>query len=81
MRHAPDATVRLVIASGADHLRLCIEDDGPGLPVDAEGAALRDGGRGLADMVTEAELCGASVRSGRRDDGIGTSVTFDWPAF
>ncbi len=80
MRHAPDATVRLVVAAGADHLRLCIEDDGPGLPVDTEGVALRDGGRGLADMVTEAKLCGASVRSGRRDGGIGTIVTFDWPA-
>jgi signal transduction histidine kinase len=80
VRHAPDATVRLVVATGADQLRMCIEDDGPGLPVDFESVALRDGGRGLADMMTEAELCGASVRSGRRDGGIGTTVTFDWPA-
>lgn len=78
IRHAPAAAVRLTVTRRSDRVRLGIEDDGPGLPVDAGLGA--EAGRGRADMATEAALCGATVRSGRGEGGIGTRIDFDWPA-
>ena len=76
-RHAPAATVRLAVARQAGCVHLAIEDSGPGVHVDrAAGPA----GRGLADMATEAALCGASVRSELGNGGLGTLIAFDWPA-
>jgi signal transduction histidine kinase len=80
MRHAPAARVRLLVASGPERVRVTIEDDGPGVRPDAASSALEEGRRGLADMVTEASLCGASLRSSRGEAGTGTIVAFDWPA-
>ena len=76
-RHAPAATVRLAVTRQAGCVHLAIEDSGPGVHVDrAAGPA----GRGLADMATEAALCGASVRSELGNGGLGTLIAFDWPA-
>jgi signal transduction histidine kinase len=77
-RHAPAATVRLTVTRGAGRVRLSIEDSGPGVP--AGKARVTEAGRGLADMTTEAALCGASLRSSRGEHGIGTLIAFDWPA-
>jgi signal transduction histidine kinase len=77
IRHAPGAAVRLTVATGSGSVRLSIEDDGVGLPVDVGRGSER--GRGLADMATEAALCGASIHSGRGERGIGTVIAFDWP--
>ena len=80
VRHAPTAQVRIVVSSGPDRVGLSIEDDGPGISPGVERAALEDGRRGLADMATEAALCGASLRSGLGKHGSGMVVAFDWPA-
>lgn len=80
VRHAPSAQVRIVVSSGPDRVALSIEDDGPGISPGVERAALEDGRRGLADMATEAALCGASLRSGLGKHGSGMVVAFDWPA-
>jgi signal transduction histidine kinase len=80
IRHAPSAHVLLLVASAPDRVRLTIEDDGPGASPEALQAARIQGRRGLADMVTEASMCGASVRSGRGETGVGMVVAFDWPA-
>ena len=79
-RHAPTASVRMLVASGPDRVRMTIEDDGPGLPVATDGRASANGHRGMIDMATEAELCGATLRTGRGDGGVGTLVAFDWPS-
>jgi signal transduction histidine kinase len=79
-RHAPTAAVRLTVATGAARVRLSIEDDGPGAPPEVATAALEEGRRGLADMATEAALCGASLRTGRGEGERGMIVAFDWPA-
>jgi len=78
IRHAPAADVRLTVARRTDCVRLSIEDTGAGLPVVAPPPG--EGGRGLADMATEASLCGASLRSGPGHAGGGTLIAFDWPA-
>jgi signal transduction histidine kinase len=80
IRHAPSARVRLLVASAPDRVRMTIEDDGPGASPEALHAARIQGRRGLADMVTEASMCGASVRSARGEAGVGMVVAFDWPA-
>jgi signal transduction histidine kinase len=77
-RHAPKAAVRVSVATGAESVRITIEDDGPGVPSDAGRSP--DAGRRLRDMATEAALCGGRLRSGRGERGIGTLVAFDWPA-
>jgi signal transduction histidine kinase len=78
IRHAPGSAVRLTVTRTAECVRLSIEDSGPGVSTDAEPASPT--GRGLADMATEAGLCGASLRSARGPDGVGTLIAFDWPA-
>ena len=78
VRHAPAATVRLTVTRQPRCVRLVVEDSGPGVPVGE--ARVSDAGRGLVDMGTEAALCGASLRSGRGNGGIGTAIAFDWPA-
>lgn len=78
IRHAPATVVRLAVTRRADRVQLSIEDTGPGVPPNAE--RVSEAGRGLADMATEASLCGASVRSGHGEGGVGTLIAFDWPA-
>jgi signal transduction histidine kinase len=76
VRHAPGAVVAIAIEASAVRVRMSIVDDGPGLRRDA---AWRDSGRrGLADMVTEAAACGATVDVEPGDDGRGTAVRFAW---
>jgi hypothetical protein len=78
VRHAPGAmtTVSVRVRPGA--VRLAIEDDADGPPID-EAAAARSGRRGLADMRAEARACGAELVVGRGADGRGSAVLFTWP--
>jgi signal transduction histidine kinase len=80
VRHAPGASVSVRLATSAGHVRLRIEDDGDGTPID-EAAALRSGRRGIADMRAEARACDAAIEVGRGPGGRGTSIGFAWPAF
>lgn len=80
VRHAPTAHATLALSSSAELVRLSIADDGGGAAPDPGPAAgRRSGGRGLADMVTEAALADASVRIERGARSHGTVVTFEWP--
>ena len=83
IRHAPGSQATVHIRVGAEHLRLVIADDGPGMPAEIGRTAATAGRRGLADMVAEASGSGASLqvdRGGASADEPGTTVTFDWPA-
>jgi len=79
VRHAPLATARVRVGVQPDRVRLEIEDDGDGLPVD-EAAATRSGRRGMADMRAEAVVCGASLEIGRGGLDRGVAIRFRWPA-
>jgi signal transduction histidine kinase len=78
IRHAPGSTVLVNVTASAAAVRLRVEDDGDGPPVD-EGAAMRGGRRGIADMRAEAGACGATLQIGRGRDGRGTAVELRWP--
>ena len=78
IRHAPGSLARVSVASSARSVRLRIDDDGDGPPVD-EAAATRAGRRGIADMRAEAKACGARLEVGRGEAGRGTSVELAWP--
>ncbi len=78
VRHAPGSHARATVGAEATAVRLRVEDDGAGPPVD-EAAATRSGRRGIADMRAEAAACGASLEIGRAEAG-GTVVAFRWPA-
>jgi signal transduction histidine kinase len=80
IRHAPAASVRLVLGADPGRVRLVITDDGPGLPPEADRVAAASGRRGLADMRAEAGGCGGSVVVEAAGPGGGTVVHFDWPA-
>jgi two-component system sensor histidine kinase KdpD len=71
-------------------VRLKIEDEGPGLPVERERAldaftriegSDRKGGAGLGLAIVKgfAEAMGASVTGGNRDGGQGASFTLRFP--
>jgi signal transduction histidine kinase len=77
--HAPGASVRVAVAVTPAAVRLAVEDDGDGPPVD-EAAAARGGRRGLADMRAEARACGGALEVGRGPGDRGTAVRFRWPA-
>jgi signal transduction histidine kinase len=79
VRHAPGASVAVRVAVTPTHVRVHVEDDADGPPVDEAGAARR-GRRGLADMRAEAQAAGASLELGRGPDDRGTAVTFRWDA-
>ena len=79
VRHAPGSHARVALAASARTVRLRVEDDADGPPVD-EAAALRAGRRGIADMRAEARACGARLELGRGADGHGTAVDLTWPA-
>jgi signal transduction histidine kinase len=78
VRHAPGASVSVGLVADATHVRLRIEDDGTGPPID-EAAAARGGRRGLADMRAEARACGAALDVGRGPGDAGTAIGFRWP--
>jgi signal transduction histidine kinase len=79
IRHAPTATARVAIIATASRVRLRVEDDGGGPPID-EVAALRGGRRGIADMRAEAHACGGVLELGRGAGDRGTAVELRWPA-
>ncbi len=78
VRHALGSHARVSVAASARSVRLRVEDDGDGPPVD-EAAATRAGRRGIADMRAEARACGARLDVGRDADGRGTAVELAWP--
>ena len=78
IRHAPGSSALVSVTASAVAVRLRVQDDGDGPPVD-EAAALRGGRRGIADMRAEARGCGASLEIGRGADGRGTAVELRWP--
>ncbi len=78
IRHAPGAAVVVSLAAQPDAVRLSIEDDGDGPPIDAAAAA-RAGRRGIADMRAEAQACGAALEIGRGREDRGASIRFRWP--
>ncbi|MEO5964958.1 MAG: hypothetical protein ABIR11_05790 [Candidatus Limnocylindrales bacterium] len=79
VRHAPGATVAVGIVMTPAVVRLRIEDDGDGPPID-EAAAARSGRRGIADMRAESRACEAVLEIGRGSGGQGTLIAFRWPA-
>jgi signal transduction histidine kinase len=79
VRHAPGSRAVVSVTASARAVRLRVEDDGDGPPVD-EAAATRAGRRGIADMRAEARACGARLEVGRGVDGRGTAVELAWPA-
>ncbi len=78
VRHAPGAVTTVSVRVRPSAVRLAIEDDADGPPID-EAAAARSGRRGLADMRAEALACGAELEVGRGADGRGSAVLFTWP--
>ncbi len=79
VRHAPGAAATVTIGVLPATVRMTIEDDGDGPPID-EAAAARSGRRGVADMHAEARACAASLEIGRSAGGRGTAVQFRWPS-
>ncbi len=80
--HRPGA-IRISAAASGDHLRLTVEDEGPGLPADAaEGKNSADGGIGLSNMQKRLEqLYGSGCRlqlSNRADGGLRVTVDLPW---
>jgi signal transduction histidine kinase len=78
IRHAPGATARVTVAASPAGVRLRVEDDGTGPPID-EAGALRNGRRGIADMRAETRACGASLLVGAGSGGTGHAVELRWP--
>ena len=78
VRHAPGRTARVRVVASGSIVRLRVEDDGDGPPVD-EAAAMRGGRRGIADMRAEARACGAVLDIGSGAGGRGTAVELRWP--
>lgn len=79
IRHAPGATTGIRVTVLPATVRLRIEDDGDGPPID-EAAAARGGRRGIADMRAEARAAGAALELGRGAGGRGAAVEFRWPS-
>jgi two-component system sensor histidine kinase KdpD len=82
--------VRIVGANVRGDVKLTIEDEGPGLPVERERAldvftriegSDRRGGAGLGLAIVKgfAEAMGASVTAGNRKDGLGATFTLRFP--
>lgn len=71
VRHAAARTCAVTVATGADTVRLTVEDDGVGF------AGPRPGGVGLGSMRDRAERLGGRLSVDRRTEG--TVVTVDLP--
>src|SRR5262249_5773654 len=65
LRHAGDASARVLLRYGTDALELEVADDGRG-PSSDEGPT---GGRGLIGMRERAQLVGGELEAGARDGG------------
>ena len=79
VRHAPGASVAVRVAVTPSHVRVRVEDDADGPPID-EAAAARRGRRGLADMRAEAQATGATLEIGRGAGDRGTAIGYRWDA-
>ena len=79
IRHAPGSIARIRVEAAPRAVRLRIEDDGDGPPID-EAAATRAGRRGIADMRAEARSCGARLDIGPGEDGHGSAIDLTWQA-
>lgn len=82
--------IRISAAVGRGEVRLTIEDEGPGLPVERERAldvftriegSDRKGGAGLGLAIVKnfAEAMGAKVTAANREEGPGASFTLRFP--
>ena len=90
-RHSSaDGSVRIAAAATRSEVRLVIEDEGPGLPVERErsldafirieGSDRKGGaGLGLAIVKSFAEAMGAKVKAGNRENGRGASFALCFP--
>lgn len=77
VRHVPGGEARVTLAVSPAQIRLRIEDDGAGAPID-EAAAVRAGRRGIADMRVEAAACGATLLVVQSPATPGTAIAFQW---
>ncbi|MGF7155437.1 signal transduction histidine kinase/ligand-binding sensor domain-containing protein [Novosphingobium gossypii] len=77
-RHADATQVELVVSYGRRTLRLRVQDDGRGIPVDVLDSGCREGHFGLVGMRERAQVIGGSVvvRSVKEE---GTEVVLDVP--
>jgi signal transduction histidine kinase len=78
--HTPDRKATIAVTQGPSFLDLSIADEGPGITDEAIAAARAGGRRGIADMVAEAAMIGASLDIGRGPGGVGTVVSLRWRA-
>ena len=69
-RHAHPGAVAVRLEFEADRIRLCVSDDGAGLP---DGYAER--GRGFRGMHADAERMGGNLIVESGGDGAGASIT------
>jgi len=74
LRHAGADTIDVTIEARDGHLRLCVRDDGYGLPPEP-----RAGGHGLLAIESRAATIGGRVQLGPAEDGRGTVVALDVP--
>jgi two-component system NarL family sensor kinase len=69
VRHAGAGSVNVVVEQRPDRLRLCVEDDGRGVPADRDG-----GGLGVASMRERARELGGAFTMTPGRSGRGTRV-------
>jgi signal transduction histidine kinase len=77
-RHAPRATATIALDVDGSRVDMVIEDDGPGLPPDAELAARATGRRGLREMRDVAAASGATVSILPTGARGGAAVSYRW---
>jgi signal transduction histidine kinase len=77
-RHAPRATATIGLAVESSRVDMVIDDDGTGLPPDAEFVARASGRRGLREMRDAAEASGASLTTLATGTRGGACVSFRW---
>jgi signal transduction histidine kinase len=75
VKHAPKATVRIVLFQESDYFRLVVEDDGPGFVVESIDT---DSHFGLQLMRERVELCGGNMVIDARP-GVGTVIAARFP--
>jgi two-component system sensor histidine kinase KdpD len=87
---APSGVIQIAASSDRGGVRLSVEDQGPGLPVDQERAldafiriegSDRKGGAGLGLAIVKefAEAMRATVTAANRPNGVGASFTLRFP--
>jgi signal transduction histidine kinase len=79
VRHSGASRIEMAIVSTHERLDLTVDDDGVGMPDDAERAATRAGRHGLAEIRGLAAEHGCRVEIGRSPSG-GIRVALHWRA-